>query len=211
MKALHIGALALTCLLFSCKKESDEDVTTGPGTGGDYFPSTAGSSWNLSSTSLGNYTVTSLGTDSTINGKKYFKFDNSKGGRQYLNKENGVYTTYAHVPEIGQSVNMIVLKDAAVGTTWTNTVTVNGIPMSYTYKVISAGTDKTVDGKTYKDVIAIEYTVSMKEPTTGTTFNFGKGRQYYAKGIGGIAGAFEVGMPGNTVTDSTYLKSYIIK
>ena len=212
MKAiLSMGALALSCLLFSCQKEKGEEPEGTVSPSGDYFPSSAGSEWKMSSTSLGEYTVTSLGTDSTINGKKYYKFDHSKGGRQYVNKEDGIYTAYAHVPQIAQSVNMIILKDATAGTTWTNSITSNGIPMEYKYKILSKDTDKTVNGKVFNNVIAVEYEVSMKEPLTGTSFSFGKGRQYYAKGVGGIAGAFEVGTPGSVVKDSTYIVSYTIK
>src|SRR5687768_11675653 len=91
---LSIGALALSCLLFSCQKESSDSEEQSGGMGDDYQPTTAGSVWNYKSTTIGNYKLVALGSDTLVDGKKFYKFDNSLYGRQYAGKDNGVYSSY---------------------------------------------------------------------------------------------------------------------
>ena len=212
-KILRIGALVLTCFLFSCEKEkSTDEETSGSGSGNDYQPTTAGSEWRMSSTTAGDYTITALAGDTVIGGKKFFKFDNSSSEeRVYINKDNGVYTQYAPIPIGDESFEMIVLKDAPVGTTWKSRVDFQGFFNEFTYKVVSRDADKTVNGKTYNNVITVAYEVTMPNPLGGGTLKFATGRAYYSKGIGPIASSFKMDFMGNEREDSTYLASYIIK
>jgi len=211
-----IQAVAIVLLMASCQKEiefQDSNSTTIPGTtngtnttGSDYQPTTADSKWNMVSTSLGNYTMTSLGTDTTIGGLKYFKFNHSVGGRQYISKVNGVYKTYAVFPQTGGWVTNTYLKDAAVGTTWNDVLSASGANALMEYKVINTGGQRTVNGKQYNNVIKITYRQSVAGMTTAV------GEQYYAKGVGPIEAVSRMDMLGMQMTiDSTYLESSIIK
>lgn len=207
---LRIGALALSCLLFSCEKESSNGEETS-GSGTDYQPTTAGSEWTYNSTTAGTYKIVSLGTDSLIDGKKFFKFDNNKVGRQYMSKIDGVYSAYATSLEGNKKITAVTLKDAPVGTTWTNMFNNQGTISNYTYKIISRDGDKTVNGKTYNNVIAVEYEATTQNPLGGGTLKFASGRTYTAKGIGGISASYKMDLFGIVMEDSTYLVSYNIK
>jgi hypothetical protein len=110
----------------------------GAGNNDDYQPVSAGSEWNYSSISLGNYSIKSLGTDSMIHGLKYYKFDNINSlgtSRVYIHKNNGVYTKAARTVMSGDFFQMIVLKDAAIGTTWTHKLTSPGYSNYHTFTV----------------------------------------------------------------------------
>jgi len=207
---LSIAAIALCCLLSSCQKEdsSEEDSS---GSGSDYQPTSAGSEWNVHSNLAGTYKLVALGTDTLIDGAKFYKFDNSVFGRQYIGKSNGVYTSHSATVQSNQKITMVMLKDAPVGTAWTNTVSNQGTVSQYTFKIVSRDGEKTVNGKTYKDVIAVEYEGVMQDPMGGGTIKFTTGRTYTAKGVGAIAGSSKIDLMGFTMEDSTYLVSYTIK
>ena len=207
---LRIGALALSCFLFACQKENSDSEGTG-GLGDDYQPATAGSEWNYKSTLAGNYKLTALGTDSVINGEKYYKFDNSWGGRQYMYKNNGVYSSFATSLEGDKKIIATYLKDAPVGTTWSQTYNNQGTISTYTYKIVSRDAAKTVDGKNYTNVITVEYEGHVQNPMGGGSLKFATGRSYTAKGIGGIASSYKLDLMGFEMEDSTYLTSYTIK
>ncbi|HVF97741.1 MAG TPA: hypothetical protein VM871_10480 [Flavisolibacter sp.] len=212
----NLVALCVAVLLFACQKEitSDNGGGTnnggsgsggGSNTGGDYQPVSANSKWNMKSTSLGDYTLTSLGTDSTVNGKKYYKFDNSAGGRQYISKENGVYTQYVYNLQLGGWVSLLYLKDAAAGTTWTETLSSGGIPVQMKYTVASVGGTRTINAKAYTNVIRITYVQSALGITTAT------GEQSFSKGVGPIEGISRIDLLGTSTTiDSTYVVSAVI-
>jgi hypothetical protein len=228
---LHISALALTCLLFSCSKETSLEEETGgnntignggggtgsgsnggTGLGNDYQPTTAGSEWRMASTTAGSYTITALAGDTLIEGKKFYRFDNNMTGRGYISKENGVYTHHTEHPiDEDLRISMVMLKDAAVGTTWTNAVGYMGATNDFIYTVIGRDATKSVNGKEYKDVITVQYEATMQNPLTGGNMKFATGRIYTAKGIGTIATKYEMDLFGQKMEDSTYLVSYIIK
>ena len=198
-------AFVLLAFFASCQKEIEPQNGTPAGggtTGSDYQPTSANSEWKMKSTSIGDYTIRSLGTDTTANGETYVRFDHSIGGRQYIAKKNGVYKQLANVPQAGGWVSFIYLKDAAVGSSWTS----NLGPVEMRYSVAKTGLQKTVNGKQYANVIQVnyeQYAMGMKTAT---------GEQYYAKGVGAIEGISRIDMLGvQTTIDSTYLVSSIIK
>ena len=160
----------------------------------------------MRSLSLGDYTLLSLGTDTMVNGTRYFKFDHSIGGRQYVSKENGVYKNLAFFQQLGGMFISTYLKDVAVGSTWDDVMTSSGMPVNMSYKIASVGGQKTVNGKLYTNVIKVTYVQSAMGMTTAT------GEQYYAKGIGPIESVSRMDMMGIQATvDSTYLISSVIK
>jgi hypothetical protein len=159
---------------------------------------------------MGEYTITSLGTDSLVNGVKFYKYDQSIGGRVYLSKVDGVYTSYGTSPA-GEKLFMVGLKDAPVGTKWKNTFDNQGTISHYNYEVISRDVDKTVNGKLFKNVITVQYVAIVEDPTGGQPIEFASGRSYYAKGVGPIASKYDMDFFGITMQDSTYIVSYNIK
>lgn len=184
---------------------SNNNNNGGTSTDPDYQPVSANSKWTMKSTSLGDYTITSLGTDTTVNGQKYYKFDQSIGNRIYINKNNGVYTQLMFTPQLGGWVSLVQLKDAAVGTTWTQTLTSQGISVQMKYTVKATGATHTVNNKAYPNVIKVSYEQSALGMVTAT------GDQYYAKGVGPIEAISRAEMMGMSMTvDSTYLVSAII-
>jgi hypothetical protein len=209
-------------VLASCQKEVDDLIGNSGGNGGsgnnntstDYQPVSANSEWNYSSTSAGNYTLKSLGTDTTINARRYYKFDNSSSQgaeRVYLAKSNGVYWQYGESVIGGVVLELIYLKDSAIGTNWTNTISIGGFNNYHKYTVSAKDIQRTVNGKTFNNVIELTYQMSLDDPLGGGILNVGGGKQYYAKGVGPIESYFKVGFLGVNVSDTTKLMSYTIR
>jgi hypothetical protein len=216
-----ITAFAVALALLSCQKEPDftnapannnsssnnnnNNSSTGT-SGNDYQPTSANSKWTMKSTSLGDYTITSLGTDSMINNTKFYRFDHSIGGRQYISKENGVYKNLAFFQQLGGMVISTYLKDVAAGSTWTDVLSAAGTSVNMKYTVAAVGGQRTVNRKAYTNVIKVTYEQSAMGITTAI------GEQYYAKGVGPIESVARMDMFGMQATlDSTYLVSSIIK
>lgn len=217
MKTKFAVVFAAFVLVFaSCKKEKNDDPDNG-GTTADYQPTTAGSTWQYNSTLQGAYTETAAGPerDTTIEGEKYTALDNSAGGTRYINKSNGVYKSYSYIQQINQALTLTYLKDAAAGTAWSeDEVYSNGVitvPIKFSYTIASRDGEKVVNNITYKDVIAVTINVSANSPLLGGNVTIATGRQFYAKGIGGIGGSFNFNALGNTASDSTYLVTHSIK
>lgn len=212
MKTNVFVALAALVLVFTaCSKNNEGTNNDGGGTTQDYQPTSAGSTWQYSSNSTGTYTETAVAGDSSIGGQTFFKIDNSANGRRYVNKNNGIYTSYGYVPQIDTTLTLLYLKDAPAGTSWTNTGSYSGIPVTLTYTIASRDGEKEVNGKTFKDVIALDFNLSVSTPLGNTTV--GTGHQYYAKGVGAISSNLLIDVPsvGIHAEDSTYLVSYDIK
>lgn len=209
-RLLSVGALLLFIFLAACRKEAG--VNAGSGSVADFQPTGAGSQWNYSSTSTGNFTIKSVGSDSLINGIKYYKFDRIGGGmttRFYESKTNGVYHQYAYFPQAAQTIDLIILKDSAVGTTWTNALSVQGISNFHKYTVSQRGIQRVVNGTTYNNVIELNYELSISNPLGfGPPISAGGGKNYYAKGVGAIESFYNLGAFGFTVTDTTKLLNY---
>jgi hypothetical protein len=202
----------LVFLFSSCQKEVDGTLVGG-GSTADYQPVSANSEWNYTSTSIGNYTLKSVGADTMINGRRYYKFDNisSQGSaRAYIAKANGVYWQYGESPVGGVVLEQIYLKDSAIGTTWTNTISVGGFSNYHKYTVAAKDIQRTVNGKTFNNVIELTYQMSLDNPLGGV-INAGGGKQFYAKGVGAIESFFTVGFLGFNISDTTRLTSYTIR
>lgn len=213
-------------ILTACQKELEFDTPPGSGggtggggtTGTDYQPVTAASEWNYVSTGpTGSYKVVSIGTDSLIGGKSFYRFNNvtpAGTSRSYINKESGVYTTYASGTTSGgitiPNLTLIYLKDAAVGTTWTNVISYMGTASNHKYTVTAKGLTKTVLTKSYSNVIELGYALSVANPLGGPDIQVGEGKYYFAKGVGFIESDLMSGFGPAVLIDTTRLSSYTI-
>lgn len=212
--------LFVSFLFVSCQKEVDGGVGnsggsgSGGGTASDYQPVSANSEWDYTSTTTGPSHNVALGTDTTIGSLRYYKFDVTRGGatqRGYINKANGVYRTYGNFEPVGQVLELIYLKDSAVGCNWTNTISVSGFSNYHKYTVSRRDISYTVNGKNYNPVIELTYNFSVDNPLGGGVLNVGGGKYYYAKGVGLIEAYYNFDFFGVSTSDTTRLVSYIIK
>jgi hypothetical protein len=205
----------------SCQKEVDGGIgNTGGGSGGgggttsDYQPVSANSFWDYTSVMTGSQHTVALGTDTMIGGLRYYKFDATRGGatqRGYINKGNGIYRTYGNFDPVGQVLELVYLKDSAVGCNWTNTITVSGFSNYHKYTVSRRDISYTVNGKNFNPVIELQYDFSIDNPLGGGVLNIGGGKYYYAKGVGLIEAYYNFDFFGTTSTDTTRLINYSIK
>lgn len=216
MKTKIVAALAAFAIVFTaCNKDDDNTNNGGSTDTQDYQPTSAGSNWQFSSSTSGNYTETATGADSTIDGEKYFVFDNSSDGRQYINKNGGVYKSYSYFEQIQSDLKLTYLKDAEVGATWDDVVNYeyNGftVPITFDYKIASRDADMTVNNKTYNNVITVDTKISASSLVVGGDGTIATGHRSYAKGVGVINSVLDFNALGTSVKDSTYLLSYEIK
>lgn len=214
MKTKIFIALSACVMAFAaCQKENKDDNTDTGGNTTDYQPTSAGSTWQYNSSHDGVYTETATGTDTTIGGQKFFAFDNDLSGRRYINKNGGIYTSFGPVPQLDTALTLLYLKDAPAGTTWPNVGVYSGIPITLNYTIASRDGEMTVNGNNFKDVIALNFTVTTANPLTGETISLATGKQYYAKGVGAITSTLHLAVPNTTISidDSTYLDHYQIK
>lgn len=209
-------------MLASCQKEVDDIIGSGGGGGGgggnnpasDYQPVSANSEWDYLSTTMGASHTVALGTDTIINSLRYYKFNKTTSGgteRGYISKVNGVYRTYGDFNPAGQVVELIYLKDEAIGSNWTNTITVSGFSNYHKYTVSKRDIQHTVVGKTYNSVIELTYDFSVDDPLGGPIVTVGGGKYYYAKGVGLIEAYFGFSYFGVSSTDTTRLLNYTIR
>ena len=177
-KGILAGIVIVIFLLSSCQKEIDWGLGGGVGSN-DYQPVSANSVWNYTSTSKGSYTIKSLGTDSLINSRRYYKFDRIQSGvasRLYMNKTGGEYWQYAFFPQAFQVVDLNYLKDSVVGTTWTNTIIIAGLANYHKYTILANGISRTVNGRTFNNVIELDYRFFIVNPFTNGLINSGSGK-----------------------------------
>ena len=213
--------LFFTVVIFvfaACQKEVDDSIGSSGGSGGgntsDYQPVTANSEWDYLSTNNGPSHVVALGTDTTINGLRYYKFNTTTTAgteRGYISKVNGVYRTYGNFAPAGQVLELIYLKDSAIGTNWTNRISVSGFSNYHKYTVAKKDIQHTVVGKTYNSVIELTYDFSVDDPLGGPAINVGGGKYYYAKGVGLIEAYFGFSFFGVSATDTTRLLNHTIR
>jgi hypothetical protein len=203
---LFLALAAFTLTFAACQKENDD---TGDGGSTDsYQPTSAGSTWQYNSTSSGTFSETATGTDTTIDGQTYAAFDNTEGGRRYVNNNNGIYTSYGAVPQFPQldtTISLLYLKDAPVNNSWTNASVYRNIPITLTHIITSRDGEMTVNNQTFQDVITVDITLAA------AGFTIGSGKQYYAKGVGAISSTMHLQYQTVDLSDSTYLVSYDIK
>jgi hypothetical protein len=149
-----------------------------------------------------------------INGLRYYEFNSTRGGstqRGYISKVNGVYRTYGNFDPVGQVVELVYLKDSAIGANWTNRITVNGFSNYHKYTVSRRDIQHTVNGRPFNTVIELSYDFSIDDPLGGGVLSIGGGKYYYAKNVGLIEGYFSFDFLGVSSSDTTRLVNYIIR
>jgi hypothetical protein len=195
----------------ACQKEIDGGLAS---KSGDYQPVSINSLWYYNSTSAVTFSVKSVGTDSTINGRSFYRFDhktNSGTSRAYISKWNGIYRQYGNfAPAGGQVIELVYLKDTLNGATWTNTITAGGFKNYHKYTVTAKDIDYKVGGVLYTNVIELSYEFSIDNPLGGGVIKTGSGKQYYARNIGAIESYFNCSYLGFNTSDTTRLATYMI-
>ncbi|MBF9252551.1 hypothetical protein I2I11_04530 [Pontibacter sp. 172403-2] len=187
IKFLLIWCLAVGTLM-SCGKEDDPEAA--PGAELDYLPTTTGSTWTYGGISP--YTLTVTGTTSVINGKTYHEMESKQGtsvNKSYVLKEKGVYTAVGMVPAVGSLEIAILKEETPVGEPWEQTTSINGIDTKMTLTIVEKNVSKTVEGKTYNNVINVKMETSYifmgEDLGVGLTTHY-----YFSKGIGLILSDF---------------------
>lgn len=176
MKTSYLLSCAFIVFLSACSKKNDTDkppVTTDP-----YLNTASGSSWtyHLEDNSTGSpqsydYTVTSSGNDTTINGKTYHIYHNSAAGNEYMNITGNNYYKFESIPGTsslgGITAERLYLKDNLnTGATWKQDFSIkpDGSPIPITFslnnKIAEKGISRTVNNIAYNDVIHVTSTLS---------------------------------------------------
>jgi hypothetical protein len=206
-----IKLIMLWCLLLgsfvSCTKKDNEEPQPESTATNDYLPTTANSSWEYGG--VNPYKLTATGATKVINGKTYQELETNENGvvqKGYVRKENGVYTAIGMLN--AESTEMIVLKDnAPVGESWEYKVPFStldpeglyadmegfelfeGLEAKTKYTIEAKDVTKTVEGKTYKNVIGMKYEVSVV--FMGQDMVMATAHYYFAKGVGLILSDLE--------------------
>jgi hypothetical protein len=177
MKKILFACFSLVILGTSCKKEGDS------GTGGSatkFMTFTAGSEWNYkvqdyTNSTSNTYTLTSTNRDSSVNGKSYHVFTNKDQSgatsSEYYNITGSEYYQFTDlIPQI-DPIELLYLNDSKnVGGSWTQNIQipipnspVPGLSLSTTlYNIVQEkGSTLTVNGITYKDVIAVKTDIQI--------------------------------------------------
>ncbi len=162
----------------------------------DYLPSTKGSTWNYGGTNP--YSMTATGNTKVIDGKTYSEFETKQGNetrKSYLLKEKGVYTGIGMDPSMSNDIALTFLKEETpAGKPWYQTNTINGFETKMTFTIIAKDMTKTVEGKTYKEVIHVQARTAVifmgMEMDSGIAADY-----FWAKGVGLVLSDF--GQHGN--------------
>lgn len=170
-------------MLISCGKE--EDANPASAAEQDYLPTTTGSTWTYGGISP--YTATVTGATKVINGKTYREMETQQGStvnKSYVLKEKGVYTAVGLVAGTGNLEEIAILKaETPVGKPWEQTATINGIDTKMTLSIVEKDISKTVEGKTYNNVINVKMVSSYS--FMGQDLGFTTTAHYFfAKGVG---------------------------
>jgi len=220
----------LAASIVGCQKEMNSDLTNETLTTGEesnsvavdtYLPLTAGTYWDYfvtndkGTTKPSKFTV--LNYKKNIVGKLYTGVrtvtdgDVSKADTTFYNQTgNAYYIARAQQIDKGVSdqIEFIFLKDAPVGTKWSETIKAGGQTLKMTGKVTKRDLTVTVGGKTYKNVIQSNIEIKKQILFTGITLS--KQEFYVAKNIGIIKNESKVVFP-TTSTITTAIKDYVIK
>ncbi|TPE42953.1 hypothetical protein [Pontibacter mangrovi] len=142
-------------ILVSCgDKEEDPSPTTAEL---DYQPYSKGSTWTYGGDKP--YTITATGNTKEIEGKTFSEFEtkqDSETWKSYFLKEKDVYTAVGMHPTMGNIAIDFLKVETPEGKPWYQTNTINGIETKMTFTIIAKGLSKTVEGKTYQDVIHVQ-------------------------------------------------------
>ncbi|MFI5162702.1 MAG: hypothetical protein ACHQHN_15590 [Sphingobacteriales bacterium] len=180
----------LTFCCFGCKKDSNP----GPNAG-EYLPLTEGSFWKYHYVSDGGTTDTLIvkmtGGTAVINGRTYYNASSIyKRGTNpgYFYAGNHLYSTRTVEGSQG-AIELQLLNDtASVGYTWitvpTADGTLGGTPVRTLNTIKEKGITRTLNGKTFTDVIHSQVQLQYNNGSgfsTAVTYDF-----YLARGIGPI-------------------------
>lgn len=221
MKQAGPAFLALLLTLFSCKKSSSDGSSTQID---PYMSLAAGNSWtyetvNNLTTVISTNTLASTNRDSTINGKSYHVFTNSNGAaNEYYNISGSDYYTFRNLISLGTgtTVEHIYLKEnATVGLSWSQTITIapfsgvpTTVPLTITNTITEKGLTRTVNGKTYSNVIHVTTVLASSSlPAGSLTTDI---HTYYAPKYGMIESRNKITVTlvtGNNVDQNTTLKA----
>ncbi|WP_290790162.1 hypothetical protein [Flavihumibacter sp. UBA7668] len=185
--------------VISCQKEINplEEDGTLPGeevvvpASDSYMPYTKGSTWKYTDSVTGFIFVLQASDDhKTVNGISYNKYEviegTSEGDLWYGKLKNDYYLLMeaGSLSGISADINMLFLNDKeAAGFTWTKDAgSANGFPARIKGQIIEKGITKTIEGKTFKDII--HTTVSLEYNMLGQWMSVGIYTFYCAKGIG---------------------------
>ena len=83
--------------------------------------------------------------------------------------------------------------------------------MSALVRIASRDGTMQVNNQTFKDVIALDFTITALNPITNQAIPVANGKQYYSKGVGEITSTLHLSAQNVNIDDSTYLVSYQIK
>lgn len=220
MKIAGTAILALLILGISCKKKDSSNPET---PAEKYMNLSAGNTWtyetvnNLTSLTTSN-TVTSSSRDTSIAGKNYHVFTNSSGAvNDYYNITGNDYYTFRNLVALGSSsVEHIYLKDnTTAGTSWSQTITIapfsgvpTTVPLTITNTIAEKNISRTVNGKTYTNVIHISTTLSSASlPAGSLTTDI---HSYYAPKYGLIESKTKITttlLTGSNVDQNSILKT----
>jgi len=185
---------------------------------------TAGSSWNYelinnAAPSTTTFKLTSTSRDSTINGKAYHVYTNSRSGNEYYNITGNDYLNFRSLPAAigGSFVEYIYLKDnAAAGASWSQSfaATANGFPINATLNntVTAKGITKVVKGITYNNVYHVTTTLSVSVsgfpiPASGLSTDI---QTFYAEKFGVIQSINKINLNYLGITDNTDQQTNLI-
>jgi hypothetical protein len=182
LKLLFFWCLLLGTFV-SCG-DKDDDPQPASTAEQDYIPTTKGSNWTYGGVRPYSYRVT--GGTKVIDGLTYVELETTAGSetaKSYLIKDKGVYTTIGFVPNSGDIKIAILKEETPVGKPWEQKNVINGVETKMTFTIVEKDVTKTVEGKTYKNVINVKmvttYTFMGVDFDTAITTNY-----YFAKGVG---------------------------
>lgn len=160
----------------------------------NYVPQCSGSVYKYSDTSGSGSVSASTQTwafekDTVVNAATYRKFNITGGNPAYMNCQTNTTTVLSvnGTSAGGTSVpllKLVMLKaTAAAGTSWTDNLTISGIPATYTSTLVAKNFSRTVNGTIYPDVMHVKQILSANYPGLGAT-DVAESNYFYAKGIG---------------------------
>lgn len=221
MKKLPLLILFATVTVFSSFKKDDVLIKK-PVVPTSYYPTASGTSRTFLTVTDGaesTFTEVFNGKTKVVNKATYYeaeiKFANSPvSSKAYYYHGNNVCRNRAFDASQNAVVELDYLNEKeSVGYTWTShmspTGNINGVPEQVIGTIKEKGISKTINGKTYNDVIHtsmnVQYNVSNGYQTVAT-YDF-----YMAKGIGIILMDANIDSFGIKSTSRTELLSYNIK
>jgi hypothetical protein len=217
MKKILLTVLSVTVIAFAgCKKDSSNKPSAT--TSNTYLPVTKGSTWTYNDVTAGKSdtrTITLTGATTQINGKTYDNITintvSSGNTTGYLFASNHQYAMRVLGPQVAITLELqLGLDNQTAGYSWTTTPTddgkVEGFPTRLVNTIKETGITKTVNGKSYSNVIHTQANLQYDFGTGYTTA--GTYDYYLAKGVGLIE--LTLNMNGSNYETET-LSSYSIK